>query len=120
MMNPIRAEQVLVNLIGNAIDAVKDAAAKSIAVRLRNEGAVVALSVADSGAGVPEPLRQRIREPFFSSKKAGEGLGLGLFICETIIHDAGGTLSLSDGEGGGAVFTVMLPLSAIEARLAAE
>jgi two-component system C4-dicarboxylate transport sensor histidine kinase DctB len=116
LMNGIRAEQVVCNLIGNAIDATKDAEKKSINVRLRNDGAFVMLSIADSGPGIPDHLRDRIGQPFVSSKEAGDGLGLGLFTCETIIHNAGGILSLSDGEDGGAVFTAKLPLAAIESE----
>jgi two-component system C4-dicarboxylate transport sensor histidine kinase DctB len=119
LMNGVRAEQVVWNLIGNAIDAVKDAEKKFINVRLHNEGACVVLSVADSGPGIPDHLGDRICQPFVSSKEAGDGLGLGLFTCETIIHNAGGTLSIADGEDGGAVFTVKLPLAAVEPELAA-
>lgn len=120
LMNGIRAEQVLINLIGNAMDAVKGVETKSISVRLENADGFVRLSVADSGVGIPEHLHDRIREPFFSSKKAGEGLGLGLFICEAIINDAGGALSFSHGAKGGAVFRVILPLYGAERRRAAE
>jgi two-component system C4-dicarboxylate transport sensor histidine kinase DctB len=118
LMNGIRAEQVVWNLIGNAIDAVKDAERKYISVRLRNDDAFVMLSIADSGPGIPDHLRDRICQPFVSSKEAGDGLGLGLFTCETIIHNAGGTLSLADGADGGAVFTAKLPLAAMEPGLA--
>jgi two-component system, NtrC family, C4-dicarboxylate transport sensor histidine kinase DctB len=114
LMNGIRAEQVVWNLIGNAIDAVNGAEKKSIKVRLRNDGAFVLLSIADSGPGIPGHMRDRICQPFVSSKEAGEGLGLGLFTCETIIYNTGGTLSLADGEDGGTVFTAKLPLAAIE------
>lgn len=116
----IRAEQIVVNLIGNAIDAVKDSAVKAIRVRLEREGHAAKLSVADSGAGIPEHLRAHICEPFVTTKRAGDGLGLGLFICDAIINDAGGKFSFADGEAGGAIFTVMLPLTAAEQRWAAE
>ena len=118
LMNGTRAEQVVWNLIGNAIDAVRGMEKKSIKVRLRDDNGFVLLSIADSGPGIPGHMRDRICQPFVSSKEAGEGLGLGLFICETIIHNAGGTLSLADGEDGGAVFIAKLPLAAIESELA--
>jgi C4-dicarboxylate-specific signal transduction histidine kinase len=111
---------VVWNLIGNAIDAVKDEERKSIKVRLRNDDAFVILSIADSGPGIPGHLRDRICQPFVSSKEAGEGLGLGLFTCEMIIQNAGGALSVRDGEDGGAEFTARLPLAAIEPGLAAR
>ena len=116
----IRAEQIVVNLIGNAIDALKDSAVKAIRVRLEHDGGAAKLTVADSGAGIPQHLRAHIAEPFVTTKGAGDGLGLGLFICDAIINDAGGKLSFADAEGGGAVFTVTLPLSAAEQRWAAE
>jgi two-component system C4-dicarboxylate transport sensor histidine kinase DctB len=119
-MNRVRAEQILANLLDNAVDALHGRETKTIRVTLAHDGGEVRLSVADNGAGVPAHLRERIMEPFFSSKKAGEGLGLGLFICETIITDAGGRLSVADGETGGAVFTVSLPLRAMERQQAAE
>jgi C4-dicarboxylate-specific signal transduction histidine kinase len=80
----------------------------------------VALTVADSGPGIPEPLKAHLAEPFVTSKGAGEGLGLGLFICDTIINDAGGKLTFGNGADGGAVFTVRLPRSAEQPRWAAE
>jgi two-component system C4-dicarboxylate transport sensor histidine kinase DctB len=119
-MNRVRTEQILANLLDNAVDALHGRETKTIRVTLAHDGGEVRLSVADNGAGVPAHLRERIMEPFFSSKKAGEGLGLGLFICETIITDAGGRLSVADGETGGAVFTVSLPLRAMERQQAAE
>jgi two-component system C4-dicarboxylate transport sensor histidine kinase DctB len=120
MMNRVRAEQILANLLDNAIDALHGRETKTIRVTLAHAGGEVRLNVADSGEGIPSHLRERIMEPFFSSKKAGEGLGLGLFICETIIADAGGRLSVADGETGGAVFTVSLPLRVMERQQAAE
>jgi two-component system C4-dicarboxylate transport sensor histidine kinase DctB len=119
-MHCIRAEQVLVNLIGNAIDAVRSSEERTIHVRLASDADGVTLTVADSGPGIPEPLKAHLAEPFVTSKGAGEGLGLGLFICDTIINDAGGKLTFGNRADGGAVFTVRLPRSAEQPRWAAE
>ena len=70
---------------------------------------MVEITVADNGAGIPENLKERIAEPFFTTKETGEGLGLGLSISRAIIAEFGGSLSFAAREGGGSVFTVSLP-----------
>jgi signal transduction histidine kinase len=69
------------------------------------------ISFADDGPGIPADLRERIFEPFFSTKKEGEGTGLGLYICRSIIEEHQGTLSVDDRSEGGATFYVRLPLT---------
>lgn len=89
-----RLEQVLVNLIGNALDAMQHEATRQLRVQAQpmDEGRRVLVKVQDSGAGVGEAELQRLFEPFFTTKPAGEGLGLGLVISAKIVNEFGGTL----------------------------
>jgi len=105
-----RLQQVLVNLIGNAIDAMADEPVRrlSFAVERASSGQV-ALAVADSGSGFTEEALEHLFEPFFSTKQPGEGLGLGLTISRDILRDFGGDLLAGPAPGGGARFVVLLP-----------
>lgn len=106
-------EQVILNLVRNAIDAVSDQtdARKQVLVstRVLNEGQVE-LSVADSGKGVPEQFRPVLFEPFFTTKK--EGMGMGLSISRTLIDAHQGEIGYRDNTDGGAIFWFSLPVSA--------
>jgi two-component system C4-dicarboxylate transport sensor histidine kinase DctB len=104
-----RLEQVVLNLLANALDAVGGRPDPVVAVEAFTEGDRVILSVSDNGAGVPEALRERIAEPFFTTKETGEGLGLGLAISRAIVAEYGGMLDFAPREGGGTRFTVSLP-----------
>ena len=89
-----RLEQVLVNLLGNALDALQTAPTRELRVRARalDDGRRVLVQVQDSGGGVADAELARLFEPFFTTKPAGEGLGLGLVISAKIVHEFGGTL----------------------------
>jgi len=89
-----RLEQVLVNLVGNALDAMQHETQRQLRVQAvaQDEGRRVLVKVQDSGAGLGEAELQRLFEPFFTTKPAGEGLGLGLVISAKIVHEFGGTL----------------------------
>ena len=106
-----RLVQVVLNLVVNAIQAVRGRRAKDmeIVVRTCQDGDGVAIEVADSGPGVPATDRVRIFEPFFSTKSLGEGTGLGLFVSRNIVRDFGGEITVGDSESGGATFRVVLP-----------
>lgn len=108
MCVPDEMNQVLVNLVQNAVDALGDQPGE---VRLRGwtEGDAVHLTVTDSGPGVPAELRTRIFAPFFSTKGPGHGMGMGLTICQRVVTAAGGTITLRGGEGEGAEFHLRLP-----------
>ncbi|PKO94526.1 MAG: histidine kinase [Betaproteobacteria bacterium HGW-Betaproteobacteria-10] len=105
-----RLQQVLVNLIGNAIDAMDEAPERQLnfSIELASSGQL-ALAVSDSGAGFSERALEHLFEPFFTTKQAGEGLGLGLAISRDILRDFGGNLLAGPAPGGGARFVVLLP-----------
>jgi PAS domain S-box-containing protein len=103
-------EQVLVNLVVNACDAMPDGG--KLTVRSgSSEGAEAWLEVEDNGSGVPDALREKIFEPFFTTKLPGKGSGLGLSVVHGIVSRHGGRVTLSNSEGGGSTFRVMLPLA---------
>ena len=106
-----RLGQVFLNLIGNAIDACPagDAANPRIAVRTRDVPGGVRIEIEDSGPGIPEDMRERLFEPFATSKPPGLGTGLGLYICRRIVHEHGGTIGYQCPESGGTIFRVELP-----------
>jgi len=103
----LRLEQVIINLLRNALDATKDISAPMIDIALE-EGRTVSLRVRDNGAGITD--LNNLFEPFYTTKKPGEGVGLGLAISSGIVKDLGGRLTAMNAEGGGAVFEVQLPL----------
>ena len=106
---PTLLGQVLVNLLANAADAVAKTAAPRIALRVRRESNEALIEVEDNGSGVPEELRTKIFEPFFSTK-GDQGNGLGLWISSEIARLHGGTLSVHEGSTGGALFRLALPI----------
>lgn len=117
----VKIEQVLINLLVNAVDAVEGRADPRIAVARESDGEAVRLTVRDNGAGIAEAHRQRITEPFFTTKVSGEGLGLGLSISNAILADYGGHLDFAPAPGGGTLAVVTLPLAAAgSSRAAAE
>ncbi|MBB3612421.1 two-component system C4-dicarboxylate transport sensor histidine kinase DctB [Rhizobium sp. BK602] len=104
----VRLQQVLVNVITNAADAVEGLDDRRIHVAARRDGMKVNLIVRDHGPGVPPSIAERIFDPFFSTKGVGRGLGLGLSISYNIIKDFGGSLSVANAEDGGAEFRILL------------
>lgn len=108
MAGHVRLQQVLVNIISNAADAVEGREDRRIRLIARAAGDRVRVSVLDRGPGVPAAIAERIFDPFFSTKGVGKGLGLGLSISYNIVRDFGGSLSVGDNDGGGAEFVIML------------
>ncbi|HYE92962.1 MAG TPA: response regulator [Terriglobales bacterium] len=105
--------QVLVNLITNAHHAMRRQSAPrtlTISARHEPETARVRLAVADSGPGIPEAVRAQIFEPFYTTKPAGEGTGLGLSLCRGIIVEHGGTIAVDTELGRGTTFVIELPV----------
>ena len=106
-----RLEQVLVNLIGNALDAMDGQAAPRIELTCETLAGQARLTVRDHGPGLAEEALSHLFEPFFTTKAAGVGLGLGLTISADIVRNFGGTLGGANHPDGGAMFTLEIPLS---------
>jgi two-component system C4-dicarboxylate transport sensor histidine kinase DctB len=115
----VRLQQVLVNIITNAADAVEGLADRRIHVLAERQNDKIILTIRDHGPGVPAAITERIFDPFYTTKGVGKGLGLGLSISYNIVKDFGGSLSVSDHPEGGAVFRIELE-AATAAREAAE
>jgi two-component system C4-dicarboxylate transport sensor histidine kinase DctB len=117
MAGAVRMEQVLVNLLINALDAVEGRVGASVTVTLEMVVGQAVLRVSDTGPGIAPDDLPRVVEPFFSTKISGEGLGLGLSISRAILAEFGGDLSVASTLGQGTCVTVTLPLAS--ARLEA-
>jgi two-component system C4-dicarboxylate transport sensor histidine kinase DctB len=117
---PVRLQQVLVNIISNAADAVEGREDRHIALQAVQHGQMVSIFIRDRGPGVPAAISERIFDPFFTTKGVGRGLGLGLSISYNIIKDFGGQLRVRNHEEGGAEFEIELPAAAWRVEAAAE
>ena len=118
----VRLQQVLVNIITNAADAVdglEDRRITIAAAPIEGSDGRIAIEIRDHGPGVPDAIAERIFDPFFTTKGVGKGLGLGLSISYNIVKDFGGELTVTNHPDGGAVFRIELN-AAIAAREAAE
>jgi len=104
-----RLEQVLVNLLLNGLDAMHGQPAPRLEIAVDRLGAHVRLSVRDHGPGIADEVRNHLFEPFYTTKPASEGLGLGLAISLAIVESYGGTLRTENAADGGAVFVLTLP-----------
>jgi two-component system C4-dicarboxylate transport sensor histidine kinase DctB len=113
--DPVRTEQVLINLLRNAIDAVEHASERRVTILLQREAGngveEAVIRIWDSGAGIPEEVAQHLFVPFYTTKAAGKGLGLGLAISSSIVQAMDGRLTAYNHAGGGAEFMVRLPLA---------
>lgn len=104
-------QQVYLNLINNAIDAVGKEGEVMVRSIMRDDGQIQ-VEIADSGPGIaPEHLKQ-LFDPFFTTKAPGKGTGLGLYISYDIVRKLGGSIEAANRKGGGAIFTVLLPVMA--------
>ena len=104
----VRLGQVLVNLLSNAVDAMADAADKTLRISVEEDGEAVLIKVTDTGTGIPPDVLPHVFDPFFTTKESGKGLGLGLPISYGIVRDFGGALTAVSNPQGGATFTVTL------------
>lgn len=107
-INGEHLQQVLMNLLLNARDAVRDRAEKYVTVTTSLHDHHVEIEVADTGGGIPDRLRDRIFDPFFTTKAPGEGTGLGLSVSRSLVENVGGALECVSVEGEGARFLVRL------------
>ena len=109
--NPIQLEQVFINLLTNARDALADSKRKTIRIASSRDGEKIRIAFSDTGPGIPLELQQRIFDPFFTTKEVGTGTGLGLSITYSILKEYGGEISVDSRPGKGAMFLVELPFA---------
>jgi C4-dicarboxylate-specific signal transduction histidine kinase len=112
--DPRRLEQVLLNLLSNARDALDELPSDAprqirIGAARAAEREAVVLEVSDNGPGIPPDVRERLFEPFFTTKRAGKGTGLGLSIVRTIVSECGGRIQVDSEPGAGTTFRIELP-----------
>ena len=105
----VRLEQVLVNLISNALQAMEQRSEKRLQISLGTENESLTIALRDFGPGIAETDLSRVFEPFYTTKSSGQGLGLGLSISHRIIESLNGQLTAANHPEGGAVFTLTLP-----------
>lgn len=103
-----RLNQVIMNLISNAVDAIEGSG--TITITTRGQGEMFELSIQDTGSGIPPSVRQKIFDPFFTTKPVGQGTGLGLAISYGIIRDHKGVIEVTSEERQGSNFTVKIPM----------
>jgi two-component system C4-dicarboxylate transport sensor histidine kinase DctB len=112
LADPGLIEQVLVNLMVNALDAMAGAPQRRLRIHADADAGLVRLAVSDSGPGITPQMLPRLFEPFATSKPPGAGLGLGLMISRRIVREFGGELSATqNGSEGGATFVMTLPVA---------
>ena len=118
LAGPVRLQQVLLNLLINALDAMTDQAAPRVEISLIVDGEHMRLQVRDHGPGIAAKDLPHIFDPFFTTKDVGQGLGLGLSISYNIVKDFNGSLSAANHSDGGALFTIELPLATARSNAA--
>jgi CheY-like chemotaxis protein len=123
LADPVQLQQVIVNLVVNARDAMPDGGRLTLAVSMREierpealvlgilPGPHVEIAVSDTGVGIDPAVRERIFEPFFTTKEPGKGTGLGLATCYGIVRECRGAIAVQSAPGRGATFRVLLPES---------
>ena len=109
--DPTQLQQVFLNLLTNAEHAVgQNSGAKRVQIRTARAGAMILVSIGDNGPGIPDDQRDRIFNPFFTTKPVGQGTGLGLSLTDGIVREHGGRIRVESAPGAGATFIVELPL----------
>jgi two-component system NtrC family sensor kinase len=102
-------QQVLINLMNNALDAMEDRGGM-LTIAVTADGGVLRIAVSDTGQGISKAHLQRIFDPFFTTKPVGRGTGLGLSICYGIVNRIGGDLTVRSTLGQGTTFEITIPL----------
>ena len=108
--DPVRMQQVLTNLLTNAEDSLENQDKKVITVSIKYCPPSIKLEVSDTGCGIPDELREKIFEGFFTTKEIGKGTGLGMGVISTIVENMNGTLSLDSTVGKGTTFKMRFPI----------
>jgi len=104
-------EQVFVNVIGNAVQAMSRGGVLTLRIRpaSRDGRTMLSVGIQDTGPGIPDEIRERIFDPFFTTKEIGEGTGLGLSVSRRIVEEHQGKIEVESGEGEGSLFIIFLP-----------
>ena len=103
-------QQVFLNIINNAIDAIGKDGEITINTRMTKKNNEISVEISDNGPGMPKEVLQKIFDPFFTTKEVGKGTGLGLSISYSIIEKLGGRIMVASEEGQGTTFTIYLPV----------
>jgi signal transduction histidine kinase len=114
-------EQVLMNLVGNARDAMPEGGELRVCLKVPAESpAIAVITVADTGPGIPKQVREQLFTPFFTTKTAGRGTGLGLASTKALMEEAGGGISLESQEGRGTTITLTFPIPSAGGQVAMQ
>jgi signal transduction histidine kinase len=117
LANPHQLMQLFSNLILNAEQAIREARDRgTLRIRMGRTGDTVWATFQDDGPGIAPEILPNIFDPFYTTKRPGRGTGLGLSICKAIMKEHSGNIEAADAPGGGAVFTVTLPMGAQAAK----
>jgi signal transduction histidine kinase len=108
-VDPSQIEQVFINLLFNAVEAMKGKGRLTISTQSVDRGKGIQISITDTGCGIPEEYMERLFEPFFTTKGVGEGTGLGLSISRGIVENHGGKIWATSKVGQGTTFSIRLP-----------
>ena len=111
LAEPIRLEQVLINLISNGIDAIKRAPLRELSIEVQAKCSHVWIEVRDTGVGIEPDQLEYLFDPFYTKKEIGEGLGLGLSISYNIVQDFGGQIKVTSQLGQGSCFILVLRMA---------
>jgi histidine kinase len=119
MADPARLEQVIINLLVNARDAIEEKWEREgrkreddrITIRTKSDKKTISIDMQDTGTGIPEAIRKKCFEPFFTTKSVGKGTGLGLSISYGIVRKCGGTIEARPNKDQGAHFIVTFPIN---------
>jgi two-component system sensor kinase FixL len=107
-MDKIQIQQVLINLIRNAVEAMQGVDRRELSIETSNgDGGFAKVTVLDSGPGLSEDVASRLFQPFFTTKETG--MGIGLSVCQSIVEAHGGQIWAEPNQGGGAAFRFRLP-----------
>ena len=114
IVDKIQVQQVALNLIRNAVEAMETTNSRELTIEAKRDGEFAFFSISDTGSGISPEIAQHLFQPFITSK--ANGMGVGLSICRTIIEAHGGRISARPNEGGGTVFEFTLPFADSEAE----
>lgn len=104
-------KQILLNIIMNALQAMEESGGKLLVETVMGEADSIRFIITDNGPGIPRETIDRIFDRYFTTKKPGEGTGLGLFVTKSLVESMGGSIEVTSRAGGGTKFTVTLPIS---------